>query len=126
MYFGLRTNWMAKNDQELPFRPLKKFDFPEPFTPTTNHSSPISITNCIYSRLEQLWILRSRIAPKTLDNHLFDIHFETIFGSTSTFGGKHDKGVSPNQKTSKRCNSTTSIQEHALHWFDPSRMSMKR
>ena len=78
---------MAKNDQALLFQPLKKFDFPEPFTPTTHHPSPISITNCVYSRLEQLWILRSRIAPKALDNHLFNIHYETIFGSCSNLAG---------------------------------------
>jgi len=126
IYFGLRTNWIAKNDQMLLFQPLKKFDFPEPFTPTTNHSSPISITNCVYSRLEQLWIFRSRIAPEALNNHLFDIHLKTIFGDCSSFGGKqHEKGVSSTQSR-KRCNSTTSIQELALHWFDLLRMCMKR
>lgn len=127
MYLGLRTNWIATTHQPARPLPLKKFDFPDPFTPTTHQFFRKSLTDCVYSRLEQLWILRSRIAPKAMNNHLFNMHSEIIFGVFPSFGGKqHEEGVSSNNGLDKTCSSTTQIPEPARLSSDPSMISTIR
>ena len=58
--------------------PLKKLDFPDPFTPTTSYCKTITLTNCINSRLKHVGILGFVITTESLDNYLFNSHIKQI------------------------------------------------
>ena len=75
MYLGLKTNWIARVWEKGARLPRKKFDFPEPFTPTNFEWLILRYTYHIDSRTKQLGIFCFCIAPKPLDNHLLNMHF---------------------------------------------------
>ena len=58
--------------------PLKKFDFPEPLTPTMDNGKSEDLTNGINSRSKHFWILSFMIATKSLNDDLLNPHSNSI------------------------------------------------
>lgn len=65
IYFGLKTNWIATIDLINTSIPLKKFDFPDPFTPTINYVKITSRQMALTPGIETNLVFCSRISlPK--------------------------------------------------------------